>query len=154
MGTTSPFLADFKHFLAPLNVSSFPDDASRKQALEAARSLVYRLEKPMDTMLRVGWNEVAHVTALKIGIGKCTNISKAALLVNYFFGFVVEHSFAINRIAVLYLLFVNFVMDLGRRASFRYPFTMRNSCNFKLLVANVIIHRPRTFQGPDKGRPG
>ena len=70
-------LAEFKQLVEPLDEASFGDDASRKQAVQAARSLLSRLEKPMDTMLRVGWSEPSHATALKIGIGErvCSCIS-------------------------------------------------------------------------------
>ena len=56
--------------MEPLDVNTFEDDASRKQALQVAHALVRRLEKPMDTMLRQGWESPTHTLALKIAVGE------------------------------------------------------------------------------------
>ena len=48
--------------------TSFTTESDRKNALAAARSLCHRLERPMDTMLRIAWIEPSYAACLKIAL--------------------------------------------------------------------------------------
>ena len=61
-------LNDFQKMLDNVGQTSFISESDRKTALSAARSLCHRLERPMDTMLRVAWVEPSYVACLKIAM--------------------------------------------------------------------------------------
>lgn len=66
MTSPAPSLPDFREYVDSISATYFEDEASRKQALQSARSLVHRLETPMETMLRIAWTEPGYAAALKI----------------------------------------------------------------------------------------
>lgn len=61
-------LNDFQKIVDNVDQASFTSETDRKTALAAARSLCHRLERPMDTMLRVAWIEPSYAACLKIAM--------------------------------------------------------------------------------------
>ena len=76
MGSLSP-LSEFQKIVDDVDQSSFTTESDRKNALAAARSLCHRLERPMDTMLRVAWIEPSYTaclkTAMDVGVFRALN---------------------------------------------------------------------------------
>ncbi|KAL9092356.1 MAG: hypothetical protein Q9159_000864 [Coniocarpon cinnabarinum] len=68
MATSTVSASSFNTDVEHLDSSSFKDEESRRAALDAARSLVRRLEKPMESMLRMCWVEPSHAFALKTAV--------------------------------------------------------------------------------------
>ena len=64
----SPMLEDLMQSLKNLNATSFATDEDRQDFLITVRSLSQRLEKPMETLLRIAWIEPAYAACLKIGV--------------------------------------------------------------------------------------
>lgn len=58
---------NFVQSLEPIDRDSFADDATRREALSAARALCMRLESPMDTMTRL--------TFFEVNWGRCSNLN-------------------------------------------------------------------------------
>ena len=61
-------IADFRKNIDNVNAISSSCDSAQKEALAAARSLCHRLEKPMDSMLRIAWIEPSYSACLKIAL--------------------------------------------------------------------------------------
>lgn len=68
MMSTLSSLDDFQKVIKNVDQNSFTIESDRKEALAAARSLCHRLERPMDSMLRIAWIEPAYVACLKIAL--------------------------------------------------------------------------------------
>lgn len=61
-------LQNFTSLIDTVDKDSFESENARREALAAARALCRRLERPMDTMLRIAWVEPPYVACLKIAL--------------------------------------------------------------------------------------
>lgn len=59
---------DLPKRLARFDAASCETEEARAELLAAARTLCQRLEKPMETLLRIAWIDTSHTACLKIGI--------------------------------------------------------------------------------------
>ena len=68
MNGPSSIPTDFETLISNINAQSFTTESYRKNALNAARSLCHRLERPMESMLRIAWIEPSYTACLKIAL--------------------------------------------------------------------------------------